>query len=137
MVQCKQKCLELYTGETKQQLNWRMAQHRRGNSSGPQSAVFLSLKDKGHSFDYQDVLICDRKDRWFEKGVREAINVLIENPLLNRSGGLRYIFLLFIMLPFHPSPEHTPERLLLTTRDDGWRRTVEVGFSPISSLLSF
>ena len=58
-VQCKEECLELYVRETKQPLNRRMAQHRRVNASGQQSAVFLHLKDKGQSFDDQDVLILD------------------------------------------------------------------------------
>ena len=89
-VQCKEKCLELYTGDTKQPLNRRMAQHRRDKGSGPQSAVFLHLKDKGHSFDDQDLLILDQEDRWFERGVRETIHVYTENPSLNRDGGLRY-----------------------------------------------
>ena len=59
VVQCKEECSELYTEETKQPLNRRMDQHRRGNGAGPQSAVFLHLKNKGHSFDDQDVLMLD------------------------------------------------------------------------------
>ena len=52
--------------------------------------MFLHLKDKGHSFDDQDVLILDREDRCSERGVMEAIHVHIEYPSLNRGGGLRY-----------------------------------------------
>ena len=85
--------MELYIQEIKQPLNRRMAQHRRGNGSGPQSAVFLHLKDKRHSFEnvlmYQDVLILERDDRWFERGFREAIHVHLENPSFSRVGGLR------------------------------------------------
>ena len=64
VVPCKEECSELYIGETKQPLNRRIAQHRRGNGLGPQTAVFLHLKDKGHSFNDQDVLILDQEDRW-------------------------------------------------------------------------
>ena len=57
-----------------------MVQHRSGNDSEAQSAVFLHLKDKGHSFD-QDVLILDQEDKWFERGVREAIDAHIEKSI--------------------------------------------------------
>ena len=52
--------------------------------------MFLHLKDKVHSFDGQDIFILVLEDRWLERGVREAIYVHIENPSLNRGGGLRY-----------------------------------------------
>ena len=86
----KRSVSELYVGETKQPLNRRMVQNRRGNGSGPQSAVCLHLMDRRYSFDVQDALILDQEDRWFERGVGEDIHVHIENPSLNRSGGLRY-----------------------------------------------
>ena len=67
-----------------------MAQHRRANSSGPVSAVYLHLKEKDHSFEDSNVRILDREDRWFERGVKEAIYVKVEKPSLNRGGGLRH-----------------------------------------------
>ena len=33
--------------------------------------------------------ILDREERWFERGVKEAIYVKRERPSLNRGGGLR------------------------------------------------
>ncbi|XP_033181822.1 uncharacterized protein LOC117152842, partial [Anabas testudineus] len=89
-VQCSEECPELYIGETKQPLHRRMAQHRRSNTSGPESAVYLHLKDKGHSFEDCDVKILDKEDKWFERGVREAVHVQINTPSLNRGGGLRH-----------------------------------------------
>ena len=62
-----------------------MAQHRRVTSSGPDSAVHLHLKERGHSEDSNvhildredsNVHILDREDRWFERGVNEAISML-------------------------------------------------------------
>ena len=67
-----------------------MYQHRRANSSGPESAVFLHLKKEGHSFQDENVQILDREDKWFERGVKEAIYVKIKKPSLNRGGGLRH-----------------------------------------------
>ena len=89
-VQCNEECEDFYIGETKQPLHKRMAQHRRANSSGPDSAVHLHIKEKAHSFDDNNVQILDREDRWFERGVKEAIYVKVEKPSLNRGGGLRY-----------------------------------------------
>ena len=89
-VQCSEECKDSYIGETKQPLNKRMAQHRRANSSGPVSAVYLHLKEKDHSFEDSNVKILDREDRWFERGVKESIYCKIEKPSLNRGGGLRF-----------------------------------------------
>ncbi|XP_050924570.1 uncharacterized protein LOC127140827 [Lates calcarifer] len=89
-VQCNEECNDLYIGETKQPLHKRMAQHRRANSSGLDSAVYLHLKEKTHSFEDNKVHILDREDRWFERGVKEAIYVKVEKPSLNRGGGLRH-----------------------------------------------
>ncbi|XP_070835613.1 uncharacterized protein [Chaetodon trifascialis] len=89
-VQCSEECTDLYIGETKQPLSRCMAQHRRANSSGLDSAVYLHLKEEAHSFEDKNVHILDREDRWFERGVREAIHVKVEKPSLNRGGGLRH-----------------------------------------------
>ncbi len=88
--QCSKECADLYIGETKQPLHKRMAQHRRANSSGQESAVHLHLKDKDHSFEDSNVKVLAREDRWFERGVKEAIYVKLEKPSLNRGGGLRH-----------------------------------------------
>ena len=77
-------------GGTKQPLHKRMAQHRRASSSWQDSAVHLHLKEKNHSFEDNNVNILARGDRWFERGVKEFIYVKLEQPSLNRGGGLRY-----------------------------------------------
>ena len=56
-----------------------MTQHRRANSSGPVSAVYLHQKEKAHYFEDSNVKIMDREDGWFERGVKEAIYVKVEN----------------------------------------------------------
>ena len=68
-------CDDVYIGEAKRPLHKRMAQHRRATTSGQDSAVHLHLKDKGHSFEDSNVRILAREDRWFERGVKEAIFV--------------------------------------------------------------
>ena len=89
-ISCSEGCSDQYIGETKQPLHKRMAQHRRANTSGMDSAVFLHLKKEGHSFQDENVRILDREERWFERGVKEAIYVKVARPSLNRGGGLRF-----------------------------------------------
>lgn len=46
VVKCSEGCNDLYIGETKPPLHKHMSQRRRPNSSGPESALHLHLKDK-------------------------------------------------------------------------------------------
>ncbi|XP_054645213.1 uncharacterized protein LOC129188546 [Dunckerocampus dactyliophorus] len=90
-IHCKdEECKEHYIGETQQMLQKRLYQHRRDNASGPQSAVHLHLKATNHSFQDSEVKILAKENRWFERGVKEAIFVKQQNPSLNRNGGLRF-----------------------------------------------
>ncbi len=82
-VQCSKECNDLYISETKQTLHKRMAQHTRANTSGPDTAVHLHLKEMAHSFEDSNVHILVREDRWFEKIIKEAIYVKVEKPSLN------------------------------------------------------
>lgn len=51
--------------------------------------VCLHLKEKGRSCENLNVSILD-KDRWFEKGVKEAINSQSERSSLKRTGVLQH-----------------------------------------------
>ncbi len=84
-VKCSEESEDLYIEETKQPLYRCMAQHRRANSSSGQDlAVFLHLQQNKHNFHDHEVRILDRENRWFERGVKEAIHVKVESLSLNR-----------------------------------------------------
>ena len=85
-------CGETYVGETKQSLRARISQHRRPSSSEAQnSAVYNHCNEKtGHSFNKEEVQILDKEERWFERGVRESIWERVEQPAINKKGGLRF-----------------------------------------------
>ena len=85
-------CGETYVGETKQSLRARISQHRRPSSSEAQnSAVYNHCNEKtGHSFNTEEVQILDKEERWFERGVRESIWERVEQPAINKKGGLRF-----------------------------------------------
>ncbi len=115
-VQCSEECKDLYIGETKQPLNKRMAQHRRANSSGQDSAVCSHLKESSHCFEDSDVHILDS---WFERGVKEAIYVKVEKPSLNRGGGLRH----HLSLIYSAALSSPPRRFNnLTSKNNGRSR---------------
>ena len=94
-VQCSEECADWYYGEIKKPLNKCMAQHRRANSSGQDSAVYLHLKDKGHSFKDTSVHSLDREDRWFKRGVKAAVYIKLEKPSLDRRGVILITPLIF------------------------------------------
>ncbi|XP_068692843.1 uncharacterized protein [Montipora foliosa] len=91
-VKCGDKdCQERYVGETQQSLGARMNQHRRPSFNPAQtSAVYTHLNFTGHAFTLTDVVVLDREDHWHRRGVKEAIWERVENPFLNRKGGLRH-----------------------------------------------
>lgn len=81
-----------------------MAQHGRSNTSRPESAVYLHLKDKERSFEDNDVHILDRGDRWYKRGVSEVIHLQVETSPLDT------ICLQFSMLPFEYQDHFTYTR---------------------------
>ena len=88
---CAEKdCKKSYVGETKQSLRARVNQHRRPSSSEAQnSAVYTHIKNSGHIFNPEEVVVLDKEERWFEGGVREAIWERVEQLSLNKKGGAR------------------------------------------------
>ncbi len=83
-VRSSQDCTDFYTRETKQPL------HKR-NTGEPtpwvETAVHLHLKEKGHSLKDSNVYMLAKEDKWFERGMKEAINIKPQ-PLVNGEGGL-------------------------------------------------
>lgn len=59
---------------------------------------FLHLKEKGHAFKDSKVYILNREDNWFSRGMKLAIFIKLERPLLYRVGAFNTICLSHIML---------------------------------------
>lgn len=84
-------CGEAYVGETKQSLRKRLSQHSTASSNEAQnSAVFNHCKSSNHHFNPKEVVILDKEEKWFERGVRESIWERVEQPAINKKGGLRF-----------------------------------------------
>ena len=78
---CKQ-CESSYVGETERALKKRLSEHKRDSSP-----VGHHLKYNKHTLDHENIKIIDRENRWFERGVREAIHIRASSPNLNRDQG--------------------------------------------------
>ena len=85
-------CNAAYIGETQQTLKARFSQHKRPSVAGDpyNSAIFNHLSATGHKVDLKNVLILDRDENWFTRGIKESIWERVEKPSLNRRGGLRF-----------------------------------------------
>ena len=64
--------------------------HRPSTNKAQNSAVYNHCKASDHSFKPEEVVILVKEDRWFERGVREAIWERVEQSALNKKGGLRF-----------------------------------------------
>ena len=64
--------------------------HQRRSKGVPDSAIYTHLQESGHTFKDSDLVILDKEEHWFERGVREAIYERVEKPSLNKPGGLRF-----------------------------------------------
>ena len=62
-----------------------MKQHTRSENSG----IYQHIMEERHKFDpMSTVSIIDCEPRWFERGVREAIHERMEQPEMNKTGGI-------------------------------------------------
>ena len=87
MLTLKGKCPESYIGETERSLKTRFLEHRRPSSTSSEVSQHIHLESPGHSVDLKEVKVLDRDPRYFERGVKEAIYIRVNQPTLNKDGG--------------------------------------------------
>ena len=101
------------SSRSKQALKTRVNQHRRPCTNEAQnSTVFLHIKDTGHSFNVSDATILDKEEQWHRRSIKEAIWERVEEPSLNKKGGLRFNLShawdrAIKLIPSHLSHEHS------------------------------
>ena len=83
-IQCSD-CDSSYIGESEIPLGTRLAEHRRPSCVG--SPVVKHVHDTGHRIDWDSVRVLDCDNSWFERGVRESIQIFIHGSNLNRDTG--------------------------------------------------
>ncbi len=73
-------------------------------------------KEMARSYEDSNVHILDREDRWFERGVKEAIYVKVEKPSFQRGGGLQH----HLSLIYNATLSSLPRRFNnLTSKNNG------------------
>ena len=73
---------------TERVLKARIAEHKRPSLAEKSEVARHLHKDcPGHTVTMDSVQILDREERWFERGVKEAIHIRVNQPDLNRDGG--------------------------------------------------
>ena len=77
-----QDCEASYIGETERALKQRLKEHLKDSS-----LVGHHMGYNKHKVDSQNIRIVDRDSRWFQRGVREAIQIRSRSPTLNRDRG--------------------------------------------------
>ena len=74
-------------GETERSLKTRFLEHRRPSSTTSEVSQHIHIESPGHQVDLEQVKILEREPRYFERGVKEAIYIRVNNPSLNKDGG--------------------------------------------------
>ena len=80
-------CEEHYVGETERSLRARFKEHRRPSSVTSEVSQHLHTDQPGHSVDIENVKILTVENRWFERGVKEAVFIRSVGPTLNKDKG--------------------------------------------------
>ena len=75
-------CEASYIGETERALKQRLKGHQKDSSQ-----VGHHMGYNKHKVDSQNIRIINRDSRWFQRGVREAIQIRCRSPTLNRDRG--------------------------------------------------
>ncbi len=77
-----QDCDKHYVRETEQALKHCIKEHSRDSSP-----VGNHMDFHQHKLDSDNIKILDRESRWFQRGVREALQICSRSPSLNRDRG--------------------------------------------------
>ena len=77
-----QDCEASYIGEMERTLKQRLKEHQKDSSP-----VGHHMGYNKNKVDSQNIRIVNRDSRWFQRGVREAIQIRSRSPVLNRDRG--------------------------------------------------
>ena len=77
------KCPESYIGETERSLKPRFQEHRGTSTVSSEVSQHIHIESPGHKVKLDEVKILDRDSRYFERGVKEAVYIRVNQPSLN------------------------------------------------------
>jgi hypothetical protein len=76
------ECDEDYVGETERKLQKRVSEHHKHSSPFGEH-----LLEHSHHLENDNIRVLDREQRWFQRGVKEAIYINALTLILNRDWG--------------------------------------------------
>ena len=79
-------CEASYVGETERSLKARFSEHRKPSTTSSEVSQHIHQDKLGHAIDMDSVQILAVEPKWFERGVKEAIQIRANCPALNRNG---------------------------------------------------
>ena len=80
-------CDASYIGETERSLKARFMEHKRPSSTTSEVSRHIHTEQPGHSISIEETSVLAVEPRWHERGIKEAINIRIHQPSLNKDGG--------------------------------------------------
>ena len=80
-IDCR-NCPQSYIGETERNLKTRINEHKRESSP-----VGAHMREWNHTFEKDTIKIIDKEQKWFQRGVKEAIHIAANVPTLNQDQG--------------------------------------------------
>ena len=85
-INCDQDPSHFYIGETKWTLATRFAEHVKPDNA---SGVSEHLQSTGHTVSLDKANILVKEEKWYPRKVKEAVQIKIQRPPLNRDQGLQ------------------------------------------------
>ena len=83
----RSQCTESYINETERSLKTRFLEHRSPSSTSSEVSQHIHIESPDHHVELEEVKILDREQRYFERGVKEAIYIRVNQPSLNKDWG--------------------------------------------------
>ena len=80
-------CVDSYIGERGRSLKSRFSEHKRTSSVNSEVSRHINCDHPDHSITLHNVRILEMVPTWFEREVRESIQIRINNPTLNKDAG--------------------------------------------------
>jgi hypothetical protein len=81
------ECEDTYIGETSRAMDVRLKEHQRTRGKTPPTAVGDHIKKHDHDIDMDHVQIIGREEQFWNRKIREAIEIKTQHPSLNRDSG--------------------------------------------------
>ena len=97
------------------------------SSTKSEVSQHIHIESPGHSVDLKKVKLLDKDDRWFERGVKEAIYIRAYKPSLNKDGGRYRLPRVYdpLLTSLPPTSVNTSRQIQPASADERWCNSPE------------